>query len=247
MNNMNNMNSEEINKNILKSNTSLVGIVCKDGIVMGGDRRVTAGNLIMDKSYQKLMKVNEYILVSYTGGVADAQLTNKLIAAEMRLKELKTKTRPTTKEAAHLLSMMTYRNIRSPAMLMNIVGTLMAGVDEDGNTELYTIEPAGGIYKVKEYDANFSSGMPYILGLLERQYRKDLTVKEGVELAKEALKSSTQRDSGSGNGIDIFTITKDGIKHVVSEQIVCSLVVCLLILHILLMIYCSYHQVGYEF
>ena len=62
--------------------------------------------------------------------------------------------------------------------------------------------------------------MPYILGLLERLYKKDLSVKEGVELAKECLKSSTQRDTGSGNGIDVFTITKDGIKQVISEEIV---------------------------
>lgn len=104
-------------------------------------------------------------------------------------------------------------------MIPNIVGTLIAGVDESGEIELYTVEPAGGVYKVKEYDANFSSGMPYILGLLERQYKKDLTIKEGIELAKESLKSSTQRDVGSGNGIDVFAITKDGIKHVISEGI----------------------------
>jgi proteasome beta subunit len=73
---------------------------------------------------------------------------------------------------------------------------------------------------VTDFDANFSSGMPYILGLLERQYKNDLTVKEGVELAKECIKSSTQRDVGSGNGIDVFSITKEGIKHVVSETIV---------------------------
>lgn len=212
--------TNEISQKMLKSNTSLVGIVCKDGIVLGADRRVTAGTLVMDKSYIKIMGVNDRVLVAYTGGVADAQLVNKLIAAEMRLKELKTKETPTIKETAHLLSMMVYRNIRTPSMIPSIVGTLIAGVDPDGTVELYTIEPAGGVYKVKEYDANFSSGMPYILGLLERQYKKDLTVKEGVDLAKECLKSSTQRDVGSGNGIDVFTITKDGIKHVVSEEIV---------------------------
>lgn len=212
--------SNEISSSMLKSNTSLVGIVCKDGIVLGADRRVTAGTLVMDKAYVKIMNVNDRVLVAYTGGVADAQLTNKLIAAEMRLKELKTKSPATIKETAHLLSMMIYKGIRSPSMIPSIVGTLIAGVDEDGTIELYTIEPAGGVYKVKEYDANFSSGMPYILGLLERQYKKDLTVKEGVELAKECLKSSTQRDVGSGNGIDVFTITKEGVKHVVSEEIV---------------------------
>ncbi|MCX8158731.1 MAG: hypothetical protein N3D20_00315 [Candidatus Pacearchaeota archaeon] len=210
----------EIQNNILKSNTSLVGIVCKDGIVMGGDRRVTAGNIVMSKTEQKVIPINDYILSSWTGVVSDAQLTHKIIAAELRLKELKTKSRPTVKEAANLVALMIFRNIRTPAMIPSVVGLLIGGVNEDGTTELYTIEPSGSVIEVKDYDANFSSGMPYILGLLERQYRKDITLKEGVELAKECLKSSTQRDIGSGNGIDIFTISKEGIKHVVSEEII---------------------------
>ncbi len=218
---MNNMDTNTgIQQNMLKSNTSLVGLVCKDGVVLGADRRVTSGTLLMNKDYVKIMKVNEYLAVCYTGGVADAQLVHKIIAAELRLKELKTKSRPTIKEAAHLLAMMIYRNIRMSTMIPNIVGTLIAGVDEDGKSFLFSIEPAGGIYEVKDYDANFSSGMPFIFGLLERQYKKDLSIKEGVELVKECIKSSTQRDVGSGNGIDVFTITKDGIKQVVSEEIV---------------------------
>ncbi len=217
---MNDKMSEEISKNMLKSNTSLVGIVCKDGVVLGADRRGTAGSIVMSKDHQKINKVNDYIAAAYTGGVADLKLSHKLLAAELRLKELKTKTRPSIKEAAHLLGMMTYRNIRTPTMIPNIVGTLIAGVDEDGKSHLYSIEPAGSAEEVHDYDANFSSGMPYILGLLERQYRKDMSIKEAVELAKEGIKASTQRDVGSGNGIDVFTITKDGIKHVVSEEIV---------------------------
>ena len=73
--------------------------------------------------------------------------------------------------------------------------------------------------KVEDYDANWGSGMSYVLGLLERQYKKGMSVKECVELAKEAIKSSTQRDTGSGNGIDIYSITKEGIKQVVNEVI----------------------------
>lgn len=212
--------NQDIQQNIIKSSTSLVGIVCKDGVILGADRRATAGTLVVTKDFTKIHRINEYIAASFTGGVSDAQLTIKIIAAELRLKELKTKSRPTVKEAAHLLSLMIYRNIRTPSMIPSIVGTLIAGVDETDKTSLYTIDPSGGINEVKDYDANFSSGMPYILGLLERMYRKDMSVKEGIELAKEALKSSTQRDVGSGNGIDIFSITKDGIKHVVSEEIV---------------------------
>ena len=105
-------------------------------------------------------------------------------------------------------------------MIPQMAGFLLAGLNEDGTTELYSVEPIGGIYKVEDYDANFGSGMPYVLGLLERQYKKGLSVKEGIELAKEAIKSSTQRDTGSGYGIDVFTITKDGIKKAVDQEIV---------------------------
>ncbi len=213
------MNSEELSKNMLKSNTSLVGIVCKDGVIMAGDRRATAGTIVMSKTALKVRKVNDYILASWTGGVADAQLTHKILSAELRLRELRTKSRPTVEEAANLLSSIVFRNIRTPSMIPSVVGMLVGGFNEDGSTELFTIEPAGSIVKVEDYDANFSSGMPYILGLLERQYKKDLTVKEGIELAKECIKSSTQRDIGSGNGIDVFAITKSGIQHAVSEEI----------------------------
>ena len=212
--------NEELSKTILKSNTSIVGIVCRDGIVMAADRRATAGTIIMSKNSQKVVPINDYIVVAGTGVSSDIDLTQRVLAAELRLKELKTKIRPSVKESASVFGMMIYRNIRTPSMIPSIVGMLVAGFNKDGTTELYSVEPAGGVYKIEDYDANFSSGMPYILGLLERQYKKDLSLKEGVELAKECIKSSTQRDSGSGNGIDVFTISKDGIKQVVSEQII---------------------------
>ena len=187
---------------------------------MGADRRATAGTIIMSKNEKKLVKVNDYVAVAGTGVASDIYLNRRVISAELKLRQLKTKEKPTVAEAANLIGMMAYRNIRTPSMIMSIVGMLVGGVNDNGTTELYTVEPAGGIYKVSDYDANLSSGMPYILGLLERQYKKDISVKEGIELAKECIKASTQRDTGSGNGIDIFAITKEGIKHVVAEEII---------------------------
>lgn len=212
--------NEDINKNLLKSNTSIVGIVCKDGVILAADRRATAGTIIVSKNTKKAIQINDYLVVAGTGLAADIDLNQRVISAELRLKELKTRIRPTVREAASLMGMMIYRNIRTPSMIPSIVGMLVAGVNANGTAELYTVEPAGTVSLVEDFDANFSSGMPYILGLLERQYRKDMSIKDGIELAKEAIKSSTQRDVGSGNGIDVFALTKDGIKQAVSEQIV---------------------------
>ena len=209
----------ELKNSILKTGTTILGIVCKDGIVMASDRRSTAGNFIMSKNIQKAVQINDYLVMSGTGNASDIEMQKKVIAAQLKLKELRARSRPTVNQAANLIGTITYQNIRQPSMIVSIVGTLVAGVNEDGTAELYTVEPAGTAMKVDDYDANFGSGMPFVLGLLERQYNKDMTVEQGVELAIEAIKSSTQRDVGSGNGIDVFTITKKGINHVVEQEI----------------------------
>jgi 20S proteasome alpha/beta subunit len=61
--------------------------------------------------------------------------------------------------------------------------------------------------------------MPFVLGLLERQYKKGMSVSDGIKLAVETIKSSTQRDTGSGFGIDVYSITKDGLKKSISQEI----------------------------
>jgi len=209
----------ELTRNILKTGTTILGIVCKNGVVMASDRRATAGNLVLGKNTKKAVKINDYLVMSGTGNMSDIEMQKKIIAAQLKLKELKSKKRPTVKEAANLIGIVTYQNIRQPAMIPSIVGTLVAGFNEDGTTELYTIEPAGTAVKVEDYDANFGSGMPFVLGLLERQYKEGMSVEEATALAIEAIKSSTQRDVASGSGIDVFTITKDGINHVVKQEI----------------------------
>ncbi len=209
----------ELKNSILKTGTTILGIVCKDGVVMASDRQITAGNLIVGKNYLKTVQINDYLLISFTGMVSDAQRVPKFLSAELKLKELRSKTRPSVKQAASLLANMSYNGIRQPSMIPQQAGFLLGGFNEDGSAELYTIEPAGSVVKVTDYDANFGSGMPFVLGLLERQYKKNISVQEGVELAKESIKSSTQRDVNSGFGIDIFTITKEGIKKVVEQEI----------------------------
>jgi proteasome beta subunit len=210
---------EDFKKNILKTGTTILGIVCKDGVVMAADRQSTAGTIVMSKNAEKVFPVNDYLVISGTGMVSDLRRVPKFLSAELKLKELKSRSRPSIKEAANLLAQMNYSGIRQPSMIPQQAGFLLAGFNEDGSTELYSIEPAGSSMKVEDYDANFGSGMPYVLGFLERQYKPDLTMKQGIELAKEALKSSTQRDTGSGYGIDIFTINKDKIEKVVSQTI----------------------------
>ena len=198
----------DIQKNILKTGTTILGIVCRDGVVMAGDRRASMGNLIFHKDSEKVKLINDYLVYAGCGAATEIQKVAKLLSAELRLKELKSKKRPSVRQSASLLS-----NIQAQQSAF-----ILAGTDEDNTPSLYEI--AGGfLKKIDDYTASLGSGMPYVLGLLERQYKEGINVEEGIELAKESIKSSTQRDSASGNGIDIFTITKDGIKKVVTQTI----------------------------
>ncbi|MBT4376150.1 hypothetical protein HOD29_02140 [archaeon] len=195
-------------KNIVKTGTTILGIVCKDGIVMAGDNRASLGNtLVGGKDLQKVIPINNYILVAVAGHATEAIKASKLLAAELRLKELKSKKRPTVKEAASLLS-----NVQVQAS-----GFLVGGFDKDGKASLYEI--IGGLStEVKDFSGSIGSGLMYVLGYLERMWKPEVTVKEGVELAKEAIKASMERDFGTGNGMNIFTITKDEIKEVVRDK-----------------------------
>jgi proteasome beta subunit len=208
--------SEEVSKNGLKTGTTILGIVCKDGVIIASDRQSTAGSITMNKDAEKSILISDYLMLSGTGMVSDIKMMEKVLAAELRLKELRSKVRPTVKEGANLLANLLYRGIRQSGTM---AGFLVAGYNTDGTTELYSVEPAGSAKKISDYDANFGSGMPFVLGLLERQYKKGLTVEEGAKLATESLKSSTQRDTGSGYGMDVFAITKDGIKQVIKQKI----------------------------
>lgn len=210
---------QELKNSILKTGTTILGIVCKDGVIMASDRQSTAGNMVMNKRSEKSVKINDYLIISGTGLVADIKRVEKILPAELKIKELKSNSRPSVKQAANLLGSIVYSGMRQPSMLPMQAGFMIGGFNDDETIELYSVDPAGGMTKIDDYDANFGSGMPFVLGLLERQYKKGLSVHEGIELAKEALKSSTQRDTGSGYGIDVFTITKEGIKKVVEQTI----------------------------
>ena len=133
---------QELKNSILKTGTTILGIVCKDGVVMAADRQVSAGHVVMSKDKQKAVKINDYLVFSGCGLAAASDRIKKLLPAELKLKELRSKSRPTVRQAANLLAEVIYHNIRQPSMIPDEIGALIAGFNEDGTTELYTIDPA---------------------------------------------------------------------------------------------------------
>src|SRR3989338_8145364 len=107
-------------KNIMKTGTTTVGILCKDGIVLAADKRATAGYLIANKKFDKIISISENMAVTVAGTVSDVQLLAKYIKAELKLKQYRTNRENTVKEAANLLAMLVYNNIRKFSLIPGI-------------------------------------------------------------------------------------------------------------------------------
>lgn len=199
-----------------KHGTTTIGLVCKDGIVLASEKRATAGTFVADKKSEKIFKITDNLLITTAGTVSDAQLLTKLIRAELKLKEVRTDRDSTAKEAANLLASLIYGNIRKYSIIPGITQFLLAGTDKEG-FHLYDLFVDGSVMECDEYVSS-GSGSTVVYGVLEAMYRKDLTVKEGVDLCVKCINVAIQRDIASGNGLLVYTITKDGIRKVIDKD-----------------------------
>lgn len=191
----------------MKTGTTTLAIMCKDGIVTAADKRATAGHMVVNRDIEKVIVVNERLVMTIAGSVSDIQLLSKYIKAELRIHSLRIGRMSTVKEAANLLSSLVYSGIRNyfPA----ITHFVLSGKDEQGY-HIYDIFPDGSISDIKDFVSS-GSGSIFALGLLEGNYHTDIDIKQGIELAKQAMNSALVRDSASGNGADIYTVDENGI------------------------------------
>lgn len=205
----------------LKTGTTTVGIVCKDGIVLAADKRATAGHMIVDKRADKVHVLSDDFAVTIAGTVSDAQLIIKLIRAELKLKEVRTYKKPSAKEAANLLGGILYSSIRRPSMLPGIAHFLLGGKDVQG-LHLYDLFPDGSITRITDFISS-GSGSVFAYGVLETQWKKDMTTDEAIALAVKSVNTALQRDSASGNGIDVIVVNEKEIKRVMHKEVAYNL------------------------
>ena len=207
-----------------RTGTTTIGIKCSDGIVLLADKRSSAGHLVANKEEEKIKIIADNIAVTTAGLVSDAQLLTKLIRAELRLIKIRRGGEdPRVKEAANLLATFLYHNIRKMSMVPGIVGFLLGGKDNEG-FKLYDLGMDGSVTEHKDFTAS-GSGCELALGVLESIYEQDINIQKGIQIGIRAMNSSLKRDLASGNGIDVYIITKDGIKRELTKKIETSVAV----------------------
>lgn len=200
----------------VKTGTTTLCILCKDGVVVAADQKSTMGYLVSSKAMKKVFKISDYIAMTIAGTAGDAQALARLVTAELKLYQLQ-EGDVSVKTAAMLLSNILRSSFKSyrPDMVQLIIG----GYDNKRGLQIYSLDLAGGIEDSKDY-AFSGSGSVIAVGVLEDSYKKDMTTEEGVDLAIRALRSARERDIATGgNLLDIAVITKNNLEWVAAEKI----------------------------
>ena len=194
----------------IKTGTSTVGITYDGGVVVGADHRATMGHFIANKSVQKLFRISDNIALTTAGLVGHAQSLSRVLAAELKLFELKRDMPMTVKGAATFTA-----NILSGRP--HYVQLLIVGVDPTGPS-VYSIDSAGG--SIPDTYCATGSGSPYMYGVLEDQFKTDMSKDQALSLAAKALLASAQRDAASGKGMDLAYITNQtGFTQLSEEEV----------------------------
>ncbi|MHA1485586.1 MAG: proteasome subunit beta [Promethearchaeota archaeon] len=200
----NKLPSTQRNSQTLKTGTTTVGLVCKDAVILGTDRRATMSYFVASKTADKLHKIQEHLYMTIAGGVADAMYLVDVLRAETALFQLKGEAPIKVKSAGKMLSNILYQNKMYPFQ----VGLILGGVTEEEGPALLNLGAYGSI--LPEKFCAVGSGQNFSYGVLEAKYKDNLSISAAKEIIIKAITSSIIRDMASGNGIDIAIIKKDG-------------------------------------
>ncbi|MEM2084483.1 MAG: archaeal proteasome endopeptidase complex subunit beta [Nitrososphaerota archaeon] len=184
---------------ILSTGTTTIGFTAGDIVVFATDTRATAGFFVAHRKTKKVHKIADHAALTIAGRVADAQSLIDLMKANARHFEITHGRRIGIRMLTSLLAnlMFSYRWLPYQAQI------LLGGVDEEG-PHIFSVDPLGGF--TKERMVVSGSGSPVALGVLEAEYREDLSLDEAVRLAFKAVAAAIRRDIGSGDSIDVAYI-----------------------------------------
>lgn len=191
--------------------TTTVGIKAKDGVVLCADMRASAGYFIANNNTMKIQQLDLHAGLTLAGGVADAQNITDILRYHANLHRIQKQEPIPIHSLTRLTSLIFHQNRGYPFMADILVG----GYDNDGPA-LFNIDMFGSVEE-KSY-VTTGSGSPVAYGLLEEEYHKDLTVEEAKTIALRAVKAAIVRNIGTGDGINVAIIDKDGFRLLTDEQ-----------------------------
>jgi len=182
-----------------------VGITFNEGVVFASERRIAYGNFVVSKTTKKTFVITPHVGAACAGLVADMQILSLQIAALAKIRRMEIKRDVPPNTIAKMMSNMMYERRFFPLLTQVIVGGLV------GKPTIYTLDPLGSV--LPDDYAAVGTGAEMALGVLDPQYKKDLTEVQAVDLAVKSVRAAIMRDSASGDNIDVLVMNKDGAKE----------------------------------
>ncbi|MFB3890096.1 MAG: archaeal proteasome endopeptidase complex subunit beta [Candidatus Bathyarchaeia archaeon] len=189
--------------------TTTIGVVCKDGVILASDTRVTMGFFVAHKQGKKVYKIDDHIGMTIAGSVADAQKVIDIITANAQLYRINLNRPMPVSAAARITSNLLF----SARGLMAQI--LVGGVDETG-PHVFNLDPFGSL--TEEKSVSTGSGSPVAIGVLEDKFREDMTVEEALPVIVKAVNAAMKRDVASGNNYNIAVIDQKGYRELTEKE-----------------------------
>lgn len=205
--------------------TTVLAVRYAEGVVMAGDRRATAGNVIAHRRMKKVFPADDYSAVAISGTAGMAIELIKLFQTELEHYEKIEGTRLSLEGKANFLARMVRGNL--PLAFQGLVVVpLFCGFDEaNGAGRLYTFDVVGGRYEEQDYAATGSGGAE-AKAFLKGVYRDGLDEEASMAIAIEALVAAAEEDAATGGpdlrrGIypNVVVVNRDGITEVGDDRV----------------------------
>ena len=181
--------------------TTIVAVATAEGVVMGGDRRATMGNLIASRDIVKVHPADGYSLIGIAGTAGIGIELMRLFQVELEHYEKIEGTMLSLDGKANRLAGMVRGNLGAAMQGLAVV-PLFAGYDLSPVSparagRIFSFDVAGGLYEETGYDAT-GSGSLFAKAALKKKYRPGMSTDVGIRLVVEALYDAADDDTATG-------------------------------------------------
>jgi proteasome beta subunit len=203
----------------LPHGTTIVAATCDHGVVLAGDRRATAGNLIAQRDLEKVYRSDDFSALGYAGAGSLGIEFARLFAVELEHYEKMEGRSLSLEGKANQLARMVRGNLGAAMQGLAVV-PLFVGYDEDsGRGRIFSYDVAGGPYEEHRY-YSIGSGSPFAMSALKKLYADGMPADDVVLACVQALYDAADDDSATG-GPDlarrifpiVATVTADGYRR----------------------------------
>jgi len=198
--------------------TTIVTVVSERGVVMAGDRRATAGNMISKRDVEKVFRADEYSAIGMAGVASLSLEFIRLFGVELEHYEKMEGRTLSLEGKANRLGKMIRDNLMAAMQGLAVI-PLFAGYDEDrGSGRIFSYDVAGGPYEEHRFHS-IGSGSVFAKSALKKYYSDGMPVADAALACVQSLYDAADDDSATG-GPDvtrqifpvIVTVTEDGFN-----------------------------------